>query len=54
MDALLSKLETDLRTALGTCITNLVVTTRTLESARADITKERAQGLAEVAGQGPC
>jgi hypothetical protein len=49
-DALLSQLETDLRTALGTCIAGLVATARTrLEEARADIAKERAKGLAEAA-----
>jgi hypothetical protein len=49
-DAMLSQLETDLRTALGTCVTELVATTRArLEGAHADIAKERAQGLAEVA-----
>jgi hypothetical protein len=49
-DALLSQLETDLRTALGACVTELVATARTrLEGAVADVVKERAQGLAEVA-----
>jgi hypothetical protein len=49
-DALLSQLETDLHVALGTCITGLAATARTrLEDAHADVTKERARGLAEVA-----
>jgi hypothetical protein len=49
-DTLLSKLETDLRAALGTCVTGLVATARTqLESAHSDVAKERVQGLAEVA-----
>jgi hypothetical protein len=49
-DAMLSQLETDLRTALGTCVVGLVATTRArLEDANADIAKERSQGLAEVA-----
>jgi hypothetical protein len=49
-DSLLSQLETDLRAALGTCITGLVATARTrLEHAHADVAKERARGLAEVA-----
>jgi hypothetical protein len=50
MDTLLSQLETDLRTALATCVTGFVTTARaTLEAAQADIVKERAEGLAEVA-----
>jgi hypothetical protein len=50
MDAMLHQLETDLRTALGTCVMGLVATARaTLEGALADIAGERAQGLAEVA-----
>jgi hypothetical protein len=49
-DALLSQLETDLRTALGACVTELVTTARTrLEGAVADVANERVQGLAEVA-----
>jgi hypothetical protein len=49
-DAFLNQLEMDLRTALGTCVTKLVATARTqLESAHADVAKERVQGLAEVA-----
>jgi hypothetical protein len=49
-DALLSQLETDLRAALGTCITGLVATARThLEGAHADVAKEHVKGLAEVA-----
>jgi hypothetical protein len=52
MDAILTHLETDLRTALGTCVTGLVATARTtLEGAQADIAKERAQGLVAVAGE---
>jgi hypothetical protein len=48
-DALLSQLETDLRAALGTCITGLVSTARArLEGSQADIAKERATGLADV------
>jgi hypothetical protein len=50
IDAILSRLETDLRTALGTCAMDLGASDRaTLEGAQADIAKERAQGLAEVA-----
>jgi hypothetical protein len=49
-DALLTQLETDLRSALGTCVTGLVATARArLESAQTDVAKERAKGLAEVA-----
>jgi hypothetical protein len=49
-DAMLSQLETDLRAALGICVTGLVATARArLEGAHADVTKERAQLLAEVA-----
>jgi hypothetical protein len=49
-DALLSQLETDLRTALGACVTELVATARTrLEVAVADVAKERTEGLVEVA-----
>jgi N-acetylneuraminic acid mutarotase len=49
-DAMLSQLETDLRAALGTCVTELVATTRRrLEGAHADLANERAEGLAEVA-----
>jgi hypothetical protein len=49
-DALFNRLETDLGTAVGTCVTGLVEIARTtLEDAHADIAKERAQGLAEVA-----
>jgi hypothetical protein len=48
-DAMLSKLETDLYIALGTCVTELVATARErLEGARTDIANERAKGLAEV------
>jgi hypothetical protein len=49
-DDMLSQLEADLRAALGACVTELVAMTRAqLEGAHADITKERAKGLAEVA-----
>jgi hypothetical protein len=49
-DALLSQLETDLRAALGTCVTGLVSTARArFEGAHSDVAKERAQGLVEVA-----
>jgi hypothetical protein len=49
-DAMLSQLETDLRTALGTCVVGLVATARArLDGAHADIAKERVRGLAEVA-----
>jgi hypothetical protein len=49
-DAMLSQLETDLRTALGTCVTGLVATARVqLEQAHADLIKERTQMLIEVA-----
>jgi N-acetylneuraminic acid mutarotase len=48
-DAMLSQLETDLRTTLGTCIAGLVATARArLEDAYSDIIEERAKGLAEV------
>jgi hypothetical protein len=48
-DAMLSQLKTALRAALGTCVT-LVATARVqLEEAQADIAKESARGLAEVA-----
>jgi hypothetical protein len=51
-DALLHQLETDLRAALGTCVTGLVATARArLEGAHADVAKERAKGLAEVAAE---
>jgi hypothetical protein len=49
-DALLTKLETDLRTAFDGALAGLVVTARTqLDSALAEITGERAKGIAEVA-----
>jgi septum formation topological specificity factor MinE len=49
-DAVLSELEMDLRTALVTCVTELVATARArLEDAQADVAKERAQLLVEVA-----
>jgi hypothetical protein len=48
-DAMLSQLETDLRVALGSCVTGLVKTARArLEGAHADLAKVRAKGLAEV------
>jgi hypothetical protein len=48
--AMLSQLETDLRTALGTCVTGLVATARArLEGTHVDVAKERSQGLVEVA-----
>jgi hypothetical protein len=51
-DAMLSQLETDLRTALGTCVAGLVATARArFEGAHAEIAKERAQGPAEVADE---
>jgi hypothetical protein len=51
-DALLHQLETDLRAALGICVTGLVATARTrLEGAHADVANERAKGLAEVAAE---
>jgi hypothetical protein len=44
-EILLNQLETDLRAAIGTCVTELVATARTrLEGALADVTKERADG----------
>jgi hypothetical protein len=49
-DALLSQLETDLRDALGACVTGLVATARErLEGAHADLAIKRAEGLAKVA-----
>jgi hypothetical protein len=49
-DTMLSQLETDLRTALGTCVTELVATAQVrIEDAQADVAKERAQLLVEVA-----
>ncbi len=51
-ESLLSKLETDLRAALDTCITGLVATARMrLQGAQVDIDKERAKALAEIEGQ---
>jgi hypothetical protein len=51
-DALLDTLETDLRTALNTAVTGLVVTARTrLEVAVAELEDERTRGLAEVADE---
>jgi hypothetical protein len=51
-DAMLSELEIDLRTALGTCVTGLVATARArLEGAHADLVNERTQGLVEVADE---
>jgi hypothetical protein len=49
-DALFSQLETDLRAALGTCITGLVSMARAqLERAHEDNIDERTKGLADVA-----
>jgi hypothetical protein len=49
-DNMLSQLETDLRTALGTCVTGLVVTARPrLESEQVALSEERARGLTEAA-----
>jgi hypothetical protein len=51
-DALLDKLETDLRAALNTAVTGLVATARTrLEVAVAELADERTRGLAEVADE---
>jgi hypothetical protein len=51
-DTLLDQLETDLRAALGTCVTRLVAIARArLEGAHADLAKERAKGLLEVAAE---
>jgi hypothetical protein len=48
-DAMLSKLERDLRAALGNCVAELVATARTrLEGAHADVIKERTKLVAEV------
>jgi hypothetical protein len=48
-DALLTKLETDLRTAFNDALTGLVVTARTqLDGALAEVARERAKGLGEV------
>jgi hypothetical protein len=49
-DAMLSQLETDMRAALGSCVTELVATARAqLKEALADVAKERTEGLIEVA-----
>jgi hypothetical protein len=49
-DALLSQLESDLRDALGTCVTGFVATARErLEDTLADLARERVELLAEVA-----
>jgi hypothetical protein len=49
-DAMLSQLEMDLRTALGTCVAGLVATARArLQDAHTDLNKERAKLLVEVA-----
>jgi hypothetical protein len=49
-DAMLSKLEDDLRTAVGISIMGFVKTARTqLEDALAEVGKERAKGIADVA-----
>jgi hypothetical protein len=51
-DAMLSQLEMDLRTALGTCITELVTMARVrLEGEHADVAKERTELLVEVADE---
>jgi hypothetical protein len=48
-DALLPKLETDLRTAFNDALTGLVVTARMqLDGALAEVARERAKGLGEV------
>jgi hypothetical protein len=52
LDAMLSQLETDLRSALDSCVTGILATTRTqLEVALAEIDRERDKGLAVVAEQ---
>jgi hypothetical protein len=49
-DALLTKLESDLRTGFDQAVAGLVATTRRqLDDALAEVVKERAKGLAEVA-----
>jgi hypothetical protein len=49
-DALLAALESGLQAALGTAVQGLVATARTrLEGAVAEVAKERAKGLIEVA-----
>jgi hypothetical protein len=49
-DAILDALESELRAALNIAVTGLVATARTrLEEAVAEVAKERAKGLAEVA-----
>ena len=49
-DALLNKLETDLRNAFDEALTGLVATARTrLDGALAEVARERARGLVEVA-----
>jgi hypothetical protein len=50
LDAMLTKLEADLRTGFDNAVTELVATTRMqLDGALTEIAKERAKGLAEVA-----
>jgi predicted short-subunit dehydrogenase-like oxidoreductase (DUF2520 family) len=50
LDNMLSQLETDLRTALDTCVSGLVATARArLEGAQVALSEERARGLTEVA-----
>ena len=50
LDALLTELETDLHAALSFCVTDIVATVRTqLACALAEVDKERANGLAEMA-----
>jgi hypothetical protein len=52
LDAMLSQLETDLRSALDFCVTDFLATTRTqLQVALAEIDRERVEGLAVVAVQ---
>jgi hypothetical protein len=51
-DAILSQLECDLQTALGTCVSGLVSTALArLKGAHADLIKERAQLFIEVADE---
>jgi hypothetical protein len=52
LDALLSQLETDLKSGLSTYVDDFVATARArLEDAHADVAKERTQALADVAGE---
>jgi hypothetical protein len=51
-DSMLATLEEDLRADFKTALAGLITTARTrLEGALADVAKERAKGLAEVAKQ---